>query len=82
VVRWHREQTEIDALAALQPEVLTQIVRDALEPFFDFGLAGRIAAAAQQWRADANAALQADPRYPAALRKLTWSDIECARGLV
>jgi hypothetical protein len=64
--RWGPEQTEIDAVAALQPDVLTSIVRDALQPFFDFTLAGRIAAAAQQWREDANAQLQGDPRYAAA----------------
>ena len=29
------EQTEIDALAALQPDVLTQMARDAIAPFFD-----------------------------------------------
>jgi hypothetical protein len=65
LLRWGREQTEIDALAALQPDTLTAIVREALTPFFDFGLAERIAAAAQQWRTDANAQLQADPRYTA-----------------
>ena len=29
------EQTEIDALAALRPDVLREIVRDAFEPYFD-----------------------------------------------
>jgi hypothetical protein len=33
--RWGREQTEIDALAALRPDVLRDIANDALRPFFD-----------------------------------------------
>ena len=33
--RWGREQVEIDALAALQPELLDQIARDAVAPYFD-----------------------------------------------
>jgi hypothetical protein len=32
---WGREQVEIDALAALRPEVLNQIARDAVAPYFD-----------------------------------------------
>jgi hypothetical protein len=53
-----------------------------LQPFFDFGLAARIAAAAQQWRVDANAQLQADPRYVAshavvgALHKVVAAAVE------
>ena len=43
--RWREaygsEQTEIDALATLQPKVLTRIVRDALRPFHDHSLGGR-----------------------------------------
>lgn len=35
------EQTEIDALATLRPEVLTQIAHDAISPFFDATLARR-----------------------------------------
>jgi hypothetical protein len=61
-----REQTEIDDLAALRPEVLRGIVRDALAPFFDATLAARIEAVARRWRDDANAALEADPRYTGA----------------
>jgi hypothetical protein len=35
IERWGREQTEIDALAALRPEVLRRIPEDAVKPFFD-----------------------------------------------
>jgi hypothetical protein len=34
--KWGREQVEIDALAALRPEVLDQIARRAVAPYFDF----------------------------------------------
>jgi hypothetical protein len=33
--KWGREQVEIDALAALRPELLDQIVREAVAPYFD-----------------------------------------------
>jgi hypothetical protein len=51
------EQTEIDALATLQPRVLSQIVRNAIKPYFDETLAGRVAQARIQWREDAQQAL-------------------------
>jgi hypothetical protein len=35
------QQTEIDALAALQPDVLTQMATDAIAPFFDSTLDAR-----------------------------------------
>ncbi|TFG86302.1 MAG: hypothetical protein E4H18_04515, partial [Hyphomicrobiales bacterium] len=35
-----REQTEIDALAALNPRALQKILRDAVEPYFDVTLSG------------------------------------------
>lgn len=44
------EQTEIDALASLQPELLRQITRDALAPFYDHQLDRRVARARRQWR--------------------------------
>jgi hypothetical protein len=40
--RWGREQTEIDALAALRPDILEQIARDAVKPFYDPTLEKRI----------------------------------------
>jgi hypothetical protein len=63
--RWRRamghEPTEIDALAALQPEVLRAIAEDAVEPFFDFCLAERVREAHVQWHRQAEAALHAHP---------------------
>ena len=47
------EQTEIDALATLQPQVLREIVEEALAPYFDATLADRIAEARDQWRQQA-----------------------------
>lgn len=47
------EQTEIDALAALQPTILEQIARDAITPFFDHGLERRVRQARDAWYAAA-----------------------------
>jgi hypothetical protein len=44
-----REQTEIDALATLQPEVLTKIVRKAIAPFYDPSLEARVREVRNQW---------------------------------
>ena len=43
------DQTEIDALAALRPDLLRQIARDALDAFFDRTLDGRVFTAQSQW---------------------------------
>jgi hypothetical protein len=43
------EQTEIDALATLQPELLRSLARDAIGPFFDATLARRVAQAKAEW---------------------------------
>jgi hypothetical protein len=57
------QQTEIDALAALQPELLDRIVRKAINPFFDASLDRRVKAARDEWLAHAQARLeeQLDP---------------------
>ena len=47
------EQTEIDALAALQPELLRRIASEATLPFFDTSLAGRVADARRAWAEEA-----------------------------
>jgi hypothetical protein len=47
------EQTEIDALASLRPELLEGIARAALAPFFDPTLAERVADAYDEWEAEA-----------------------------
>jgi hypothetical protein len=46
---WGVEQTEIDALATLRPELLRQVARDAIAPFYDFELTRRVDAARQEW---------------------------------
>jgi hypothetical protein len=46
--KWGREQVEIDALAALRPEVLDQIVRNAIAPYYDPTLDDRFAVAIKQ----------------------------------
>lgn len=52
------EQTEIDALASLRPDLLRRMARDALRPFFDHGLRERVAAAKEEWRARAQEILE------------------------
>ena len=57
--RWMEQtgvkQTEIDALATLQPDLLAQIAREAISPFFDHTLADRVNAARRRWLAAAQA---------------------------
>jgi hypothetical protein len=50
-------QTEIDALASLQPALLRQIANDALDPYFDRTLDRRATEAYSRWQAEAQAAL-------------------------
>lgn len=50
-------QTEIDALAALQPDLLRRIADDAIAPFYDRSLDRRVAEARRQWLADAQQAV-------------------------
>jgi hypothetical protein len=49
------EQTEIDALASLQPDLLRELARDAIKPFFDPGLDARAYQVADEWRREAQA---------------------------
>lgn len=49
------EQTEIDALATLRPDLLRRIAQDALDPFYDSSLDRRVREAYDQWREDAQA---------------------------
>lgn len=55
--KWRRamgvEQTEIDALATLNPRLLREIVRDALDPFFDRTLDRRVREAQSEWEQQA-----------------------------
>jgi hypothetical protein len=51
------EQTEIDALATLRPEILRQVARDAVAPFYDHDLDRRVREAKQAWLDDALAVI-------------------------
>lgn len=55
--KWTRatgtEQTEIDALASLRPDLLEQIAREALDGWFDQTLADRVARYRSEWLARA-----------------------------
>jgi hypothetical protein len=53
--RYGVEQTEIDALATLRPDVFAAIAREALDPYFDHGLARRHAQAKYDWHQMAQA---------------------------
>jgi hypothetical protein len=64
------DQTEIDAIAALQPAVLRRMARDAIKPFFDPTLKARCAEAEEEWRAACQEAIdeQTDQEHLDALR--------------
>jgi hypothetical protein len=54
------EQTEIDALASLQPDLLRQIASNALDPFFDHTLDRRVDRARADWLAAAQTVIDED----------------------
>jgi hypothetical protein len=53
------EQTEIDALATLRPDLLRTLARGALAPFYDSTLAQRARNAYSEWRREAQAIVDA-----------------------
>jgi hypothetical protein len=65
--KFGREQTEIDALAALHPGELRRIAIEAVAPFFDFTLAQRVAEAEADWHEVAQQVLDDSPEYRAEL---------------
>jgi hypothetical protein len=64
------QQTEIDAIATLRPDLLRDIVSDAIAPFFDTSLDRRVHEAHSEWQAEAQEALidQLGPQQLAAMR--------------
>jgi hypothetical protein len=56
---WGVEQTEIDALASLRPDLLRRIARDAIRPFYDYTLDARVFEARGRWLTRAQAAVEA-----------------------
>jgi hypothetical protein len=61
--RWGREQTEIDALAALRPEILRQIAEAAVAPFYDPTLVDRHRKVTTDWQVAARRLVRGNPRY-------------------
>ena len=76
------EQTEIDALATLQPGVLDRIVREAIDPFYDHKLFARVESARWKWRRAAQAAIDAqlDHAQFGRIRKTAERELEKMRG--
>ncbi len=72
--RWREvmghEQTEIDALAALRPEALTAIARDAIQPYYDVTLADRTHEAERDWCTECKELLERLPAYVDARTKI------------
>jgi hypothetical protein len=52
------EQTEIDALAALQPDLLREILERAFDPYWDSTLEDRVAQAKEEWDEQAAEAIR------------------------
>jgi hypothetical protein len=75
--RWREvmghEQTEIDALAALRPETLTAIARDAIQPYYDATLAERSRDAEHDWRDECEELLKRQPAYADAQTEIELS---------
>jgi hypothetical protein len=65
-----REQTEIDALAALRPDALREIAEEAILPFYDPTLARRTWEAQEAWQEQADASLEENQRYQDAKNSL------------
>jgi hypothetical protein len=51
------QQTEIDSIAALQPDVLRRIAEDAIAPFYDDTLRDRVRLAMNEWQEQAQQVL-------------------------
>jgi hypothetical protein len=55
--RWRQatgvQQTEIDALASLRPDLLESVARHALDKFYDHTLAGRVRGYREEWLSQA-----------------------------
>jgi hypothetical protein len=67
------EQTEIDALAALRPDVLRQIAEDSIQPFFDETLDARVDDLWGTFEAEAEAWFEALPAYAKAKTDISKS---------
>jgi hypothetical protein len=65
------DQTEIDALATLRPDVLRELIERAFDPYLDRTLEVRVEQAHDQWRESAQAAInnQVDAEHLQAIRE-------------
>lgn len=83
--RWREatgtDQTEIDALASLRPDLLRRLANDALEPFYDRTLDERVFAAKVQWLDDADEDLadQTDAARLAVIRQQAETQLDALR---
>jgi hypothetical protein len=77
-------QTEIDALATLEPDTLTSIAKTAVRPFFDTSLEVRVYRAQQAWLEEAQARLDAGlgPEAREQIRAEALAKVEQARELI
>jgi len=74
------EQTEIDALVELHPDVLRQATYDAIKPFYDFTLNDRVTRIGDDWRIKANRALARKKGYRSAVERIkaAWEEARSA----
>ena len=81
---WGIEQTEIDSLAALRPDVLRDMATTALDRYYDHDLAGRVADAEEAWREEAQSRLDAalGPELLAQLRAEAETKLEAIRRTI
>ena len=77
--RYGIEQTEIDALATLDPVALQQIVHEACNPYFDDTLATRMRKAREAWETRAQAALDDKASLVDEIRERAEASLEEAR---
>jgi hypothetical protein len=79
--RYGVEQTEIDALATLRPDLLREIVSEAVDPFFDSTLAQRVRLAREEWETRAQEAFEAqiDGEKIADIRARAEADLDALR---
>jgi hypothetical protein len=82
---WQRamrvRQTEIDALAALRPDLLRRIARDAVRPFHDSTLSSRVYQARLEWIERAQAVIDAglDSEHLERIRVEATANLEALR---
>ena len=63
------EQVELDAIATLRPDVLRDMIRASVKPFYDSGLDDRVRATRREWEQAAQAVLE-DQLGPDVLREM------------